>query len=65
MPLNLKVGDCVALKKQHPCGNHKFEIMRTGADFIIKCEKCEKQLWIARSNLEKRVKKVFPKEESQ
>lgn len=62
MPLDLKVGDILELKKQHPCGNHKFEIIRTGADFIIKCTKCEKQLWIARANLERRVKKIITKE---
>lgn len=63
MPLDLKVGDILELKKQHPCGNFKFEIMRTGADFIVRCTKCEKQIWITRANLERRVKKVLPKQE--
>ena len=63
MPLDLKVGDQVELKKQHPCGSKNFEIMRTGADFRVKCLGCEKQLWIDRPNLERRVKKVTRKEE--
>lgn len=63
MPLDLKVGDQVELKKQHPCGSKSFEIMRTGADFRVKCLGCEKQLWIDRPNLERRVKKVTSKEE--
>ncbi|SDL30098.1 DUF951 domain-containing protein [Natronincola ferrireducens] len=63
MPMDLKVGDVVELKKQHPCGNHLFEIIRTGADFRIKCTGCEKQLWISRPNLERRVKKVISKEQ--
>lgn len=62
MPLDLKVGDQVELKKQHPCGSKNFEIMRTGADFRIKCLGCEKQVWISRPNLEKRVKKITRKE---
>jgi len=62
MPLDLKVGDILELKKQHPCGNHMFEVIRTGADFIVKCIKCEKQIWIPRSSLEKRVKKTISKE---
>ena len=63
MPMELYVGDIVELKKQHPCGNKKFEILRTGADFRIKCLGCEKQLWLARRDLEKRIKKIIAKEE--
>lgn len=60
--MELYIGDIVELKKQHPCGNKKFEILRTGADFRIKCLGCEKQLWLSRRDLEKRIKKVLSKE---
>ncbi|AKL93549.1 putative protein DUF951 [Clostridium aceticum] len=59
--MDLKVGDLVELKKQHPCGSNNFEIVRTGADFRIKCTGCERQLWIPRSNLERRIKKIISK----
>lgn len=62
MPLDLKIGDQVELKKQHPCGNKNFEIMRTGADFRIKCLGCQKQIWIPRTELERRVKKIIEQE---
>ncbi len=62
MAIKLEVGDVVELRKQHPCGNHHFEIMRTGADFRIKCLKCEKQVWLARTELERRIKKITPRE---
>ncbi|MCT4565576.1 MAG: DUF951 domain-containing protein [Maledivibacter sp.] len=58
MPMDLKVGDIVETRKQHPCGNNRFEIMRTGMDFRVRCLKCNKQIWIARAKLEKRIKKV-------
>jgi len=58
MPLNLAVGDIITTKKNHPCGSFDFEIMRTGMDFRIKCKGCDKQIWIERRNLEKRIKKV-------
>ena len=61
MAMKLEVGDRVELKKQHPCGNKEFEVLRTGADFVIKCLKCEKQMWISRAILEKSIKKVTPK----
>jgi hypothetical protein len=59
MPLNLLVGDVITTKKNHPCGSHDFEVMRVGMDFRIKCKGCDKQIWIERRNLEKRIKKVL------
>lgn len=65
MPMKLKVGDVVELKKQHPCGNKRFKILRTGADFRIKCLGCEKQIWLSRPVLEKRVRKIIEEENDQ
>ena len=62
MPMNLSVGDVVELKKQHPCGGNNFIIMRAGMDFRIKCDKCGTQIWMERTELEKRVKKIRLKE---
>jgi hypothetical protein len=59
MPMDLQLGDIVEVKKVHPCGNNKFEIMRTGMDFRIRCLGCNKQVWIPRVKLEKRVKKIL------
>ena len=65
MPMDLKVGDVIETKKTHPCGSNQFEILRVGMDFRIKCLKCEKQIWIERPNLEKRIKKVTKKESAE
>lgn len=59
MPLKLEVGDVIMTKKSHPCGSNKFQITRVGMDFRIKCEKCEKEIWIPRVKLEKRIKEVI------
>ncbi len=64
MPLDLRLNDHIETKKNHPCGNNKFIIKRTGIDFIIKCEKCEKEIWIPRVKLEKRIKKLIRNGES-
>lgn len=53
------LGDIVQLKKKHPCGEDKWEIMRVGVDFRIKCLGCEKQVWLPRREFEKRVKKII------
>lgn len=63
MPMELNVGDIVETRKNHPCGNNRFEIMRTGMDFRIRCLECNKQIWISRPKLEKRIKKIEKNDE--
>lgn len=58
MPLKLEIGDKVTLKKSHPCGGKTFEVLRTGADFRIKCLGCEHQIWLPRKELERRITKI-------
>lgn len=58
MPMKLNIGDVVELKKEHPCGSKQWEIMRTGADFRIKCLGCNHQVMIPRPKLEKSIKKI-------
>ena len=53
--MKINVGDLVELKKPHPCGSNKFEIMYAGMDFRIRCLKCGSQARIERRKLEKRV----------
>lgn len=59
MPMKLFVGDIVELKKSHPCGGTTWEILRTGMDFRIKCQKCGHSLMLSRIKLEKGIKRVL------
>lgn len=58
MPMQLNVGDVVKLKKKHPCGGFDWEILRVGADFRIKCTTCERQVWLPRREVERRITKI-------
>lgn len=58
MPMQLYVGDIIKLKKQHPCGGYNWEILRVGADFRIKCTTCDRQVWLPRSEVERRIKEI-------
>lgn len=58
MPMKLNVGDIIKLKKTHPCGEDRWEVMRIGMDFRIKCLGCDREVWIPRRDLEKRIKKI-------
>lgn len=59
MVLKFDVGDIVSLKKGHPCGENKWEVMRTGVDFRLKCLGCDRQIWMPRMEFEKRVRKIL------
>ncbi|MEE1187067.1 MAG: DUF951 domain-containing protein [Acutalibacteraceae bacterium] len=56
--MDLKVGDVVEMKKQHPCGNKQFILTRVGMDFKIRCTKCDREVMLPRSKAEKNIKKV-------
>ena len=55
------LNDIVEMKKQHPCGTNRWEIIRLGADIKIKCCHCERSLFIPRPEFKKKIKKVLEK----
>ena len=57
--MDINVGDVVRLKKQHPCGSSEWEVLRSGADFRLKCKVCGHQIMIARRLLEKSIKEIL------
>ncbi len=56
--MDIKIGDVLTLKKAHPCGSKDWEVLRIGADFRIKCCGCGHIVMLARSAVEKKIKKV-------
>ena len=64
MPMDLKVGNVVRLRKQHPCGGFEWEVVRIGADIGLRCLTCGRRILVPRSKIEKRIKKVLSENES-
>lgn len=60
--MEIKIGDRLELKKGHPCGGNRWEVMRVGMDLRLKCLACERQLLLPRRQVEKSVKEVFKTE---
>ncbi|MDO5688702.1 MAG: DUF951 domain-containing protein [Tissierellia bacterium] len=56
--MKYKIGDTVTLKKGHPCGENRWEILRTGADIKLLCKGCGKQVWLSRLDFDKRIRKI-------
>ena len=53
-----RVGSIVIMKKQHPCGTNRWEIIRVGADIKIKCCECGRSILLPRMEFNKKLKKV-------
>lgn len=65
--MDIRVGDTLELKKTHPCGSRRWQVLRVGMDFKLKCEGCGHQLMIPRAKAEKSIKQVLrqPEQEKQ
>jgi len=57
--VDIRVGDVLEMKKQHPCGAKQFNVLRSGMDFRLKCVGCGREFLIPRSKAEKNIKKVI------
>ena len=62
MALDYKLGSIVIMKKPHPCGTNKWEIIRVGADIKIKCLECGRTIMLPRVDFNKKLKKVIDNE---
>ena len=58
MPMDIRVGDVLELKKPHPCGSREWTVLRVGMDFKLRCVGCGHEVMSPRSKIEKSVKKV-------
>lgn len=56
-PVPLYLDDVVVLRKRHPCGGDTWRVVRLGADIGVRCETCDHRVLIARSALERDIKR--------
>lgn len=61
--MDVQVGDKLIMKKQHPCGNKEFLVLRVGMDFKIKCTSCSREVMVPRVKAEKNIKSIIRGEE--
>lgn len=62
--MDVRLGDVLTLKKKHPCGSDRWEVLRIGADFKLRCLGCGREVMGSRQKYEKQIKKLERKEES-
>lgn len=57
--MDVRVGDTLVMKKNHPCGTNEFLVLRSGMDFRLQCKKCEHVVLVPRNKIEKNIKKIL------
>ena len=57
--MDVRVGDVLQMKKNHPCGSCRMLVLRSGMDFKLKCEGCAHEVMVPRSKAEKNIKKII------
>ena len=62
--MDIHLGDILEMKKAHPCGQKQWLVLRTGADFRLRCLGCRHELMIPRFKAEKNIRKVIRQENS-
>ena len=61
--MDIRVGDILLMKKQHPCSGREFTVLRTGMDIKIRCAKCGREVMLPRAKVEKNIKQIKHKDE--
>ena len=56
--MDVRVGDIITVKKQHPCGGREFAVLRVGMDFRIKCKTCGHEIMLPRKSIERNIRKI-------
>ena len=62
--MDVRVGDVLVMKKAHPCGEKSWLVLRTGADFRLRCKGCGHEVMTARFKIEKNIRQIIRDENS-
>lgn len=57
--MDIRLGDVLEMKKQHPCGCKNWLVLRVGMDFRLRCQGCGHEVMLPRSKAEKNLKKII------
>ena len=59
MKVDIQLKDILVMKKPHPCGEKRWLVLRTGADFRLRCMGCGHELMTPRFKAEKNIRQVI------
>ena len=56
--MDIQLDDVLTMKKPHPCVEKRWKVLRTGADFRLRCLGCGHEVMVPRSKAEKNIRSV-------
>ena len=56
--MDVRLGDILVMKKEHPCGDKRWLVLRTGMDFKLSCVGCGHEVMLPRSKVEKNIRSI-------
>lgn len=60
--MDIRLNDILVMKKAHPCGEKKWLVLRTGADFRLRCMGCSHEVMVPRHKAQKNIREVIRQE---
>ncbi|MBQ2785000.1 MAG: DUF951 domain-containing protein [Oscillospiraceae bacterium] len=57
--MDIQLQDILVMKKEHPCGDKRWLVLRIGADFRLRCMGCGHEIMIPRFKAEKNISTVI------
>ena len=62
MTMDIQLNDILVMKKPHPCGEKQWIVLRTGADFRLRCVGCGHEVMVPRHKAQKNIRQVIRQE---
>ena len=56
--MDVRIKDILTMKKAHPCGEKRWLVLRTGADFRLRCLGCGHEMMVPRFKAEKAIRSI-------
>lgn len=60
--MDVRLNDILTMKKSHPCGEKRWLVLRTGADFRLRCLGCGREVMVQRGKAEKNIRSIHRQE---
>ena len=56
--MDVQLGDILVMKKEHPCGEKRWLVLRTGMDCRLRGLGCGHEVMLPRSKAEKNIRQI-------
>ena len=56
--MDIRLKDVLEMKKNHPCGEKRWLVLRVGADFRLRCMGCGHEVMLPRFKAEKNIRRI-------